>query len=92
MREKIMLAKLKQYPMTVLEVIIVFGIVCYFNSIGLFNQLALILLVWWVGYSFEKPINEMIQKEDFSPLLGRGFCFVATGLFAAVVLYIQIKF
>ena len=62
------------------------------GDLAWFRKLAVVLLTWWVGVGFERPVNEMIAQEKLGKLVGKGFVLVATAVFAAVVTYVQIRF
>ncbi len=62
------------------------------GELAWFRKLAVVLLTWWVGVGFERPVNEMIAQEKLGKLVGKGFVLVATAVFAAVVTYVQIRF
>ena len=62
------------------------------GDLAWFRKLAVVLLTWWVGVGFEKPVNEMIAQEKLGKLMGKGFVLIATAVFAAVVTYVQIRF
>ena len=62
------------------------------GDLAWFRKLAVVLLTWWVGVGFEKPVNEMIAQEKLGKLMGKGFVLIATVVFAAVVTYVQIRF
>lgn len=90
-----MTEKLKQallhYPMTALVVLMTF-LACGFLPLSIFNKLALLVIVWWVGFEFERPINKMIQQKKLNSYAGRVFCLVVTLVFASVLAYVQIRF
>ncbi|MDO4458130.1 MAG: hypothetical protein Q4B83_07420 [Ligilactobacillus murinus] len=87
-----MVEKLKQYPVTALTVVAMVLIALLLGELAWFRKLAVVLLTWWVGVGFEKPVNEMIAQEKLGKLVGKGFVLVATAVFAAVVTYVQIRF
>ncbi|MCZ0673809.1 hypothetical protein [Ligilactobacillus murinus] len=87
-----MVEKLKQYPVTALTVVAMVLITLLLGDLAWFRKLAVILLTWWVGVGFERPVNEMIAQEKLGKLVGKGFVLVATAVFAAVVTYVQIRF
>ena len=87
-----MVEKLKQYPVTALTVVAMVLITLLLGDLAWFRKLAVVLLTWWVGVGFERPVNEMIAQEKLGKLLGKGFVLVATAVFAAVVTYVQIRF
>lgn len=87
-----MVEKLKQYPVTALTVVAMVLITLLLGDLAWFRKLAVVLLTWWVGVGFERPVNEMIAQEKLGKLVGKGFVLVATAIFAAVVTYVQIRF
>lgn len=87
-----MVEKLKQYPVTALTVVAMVLIALLLGELAWFRKLAVVLLTWWVGVGFERPVNEMIVQEKLGKLVGKGFVLVATAVFAAVVTYVQIRF
>lgn len=87
-----MVEKLKQYPVTALTVVVMVLITLLLGDLAWFRKLAVVLLTWWVGVGFERPVNEMIAQEKLGKLVGKGFVLVATAVFAAVVTYVQIRF
>ncbi len=87
-----MVEKLKQYPVTVITVVAMVLIALLLGELAWFRKLAVVLLTWWVGVGFERPVNEMIAQEKLGKLVGKGFVLVATAVFAAVVTYVQIRF
>ncbi|HAB49228.1 hypothetical protein [Ligilactobacillus murinus] len=87
-----MVEKLKQYPVTALTVVAMVLITLLLGDLAWFRKLAVVLLTWWVGVGFERPVNEMIAQEKLGKLVGKGFVLVATAVFAAVVTYVQIRF
>ena len=87
-----MVEKLKQYPVTALTVVAMVLITLLIGDLAWFRKLAVVLLTWWVGVGFERPVNEMIAQEKLGKLVGKGFVLVATAVFAAVVTYVQIRF
>ena len=87
-----MVEKLKQYPVTELTVVAMVLITLLLGDLAWFRKLAVVLLTWWVGVGFERPVNEMIAQEKLGKLVGKGFVLVATAVFAAVVTYVQIRF
>lgn len=87
-----MVEKLKQYPVTALTVVAMVLITWLLGDLAWFRKLAVVLLTWWVGVGFERPVNEMIAQEKLGKLVGKGFVLVATAVFAAVVTYVQIRF
>ncbi len=87
-----MVEKLKQYPVTTLTVVAMVLIALLLGELAWFRKLAVVLLTWWVGVGFERPVNEMIAQEKLGKLVGKGFVLVATAVFAAVVTYVQIRF
>lgn len=87
-----MVEKLKQYPVTAITVVAMVLITLLLGDLAWFRKLAVVLLTWWVGVGFEKPVNEMIAQEKLGKLMGKGFVLVATAIFAAVVTYVQIRF
>lgn len=87
-----MVEKLKQYPVTTLTVVAMVLITLLLGDLAWFRKLAVVLLTWWVGVGFERPVNEMIAQEKLGKLVGKGFVLVATAVFAAVVTYVQIRF
>ncbi len=87
-----MVEKLKQYPVTALTVVAMVLITSLLGDLAWFRKLAVVLLTWWVGVGFERPVNEMIAQEKLGKLVGKGFVLVATAVFAAVVTYVQIRF
>lgn len=87
-----MVEKLKQYPVTAITVVAMVLITLLLGDLAWFRKLAVVLLTWWVGVGFEKPVNEMIAQEKLGKLVGKGFVLVATAVFAAVVTYVQIRF
>ncbi|BDI00926.1 hypothetical protein FC48_GL001268 [Ligilactobacillus murinus DSM 20452 = NBRC 14221] len=87
-----MVEKLKQYPVTALTVVAMVLIALLLGELAWFRKLAVVLLTWWVGVGFERPVNEMIAQEKLGKLVGKGFVLVATAVFAAVVTYVQIRF
>ena len=87
-----MVEKLKQYPVTALTVVAMVLITLLLGDLAWFRKLAVVLLTWWVGVGFERPVNEMIAQEKLGKLVGKGFVLVATAGFAAVVTYVQIRF
>ena len=82
-----MVEKLKQYPVTALTVVAMVLIALLLGELAWFRKLAVVLLTWWVGVGFERPVREKLGK-----LVGKGFVLVATAVFAAVVTYVQIRF
>ena len=84
--------KLKQYPVTAITVVAMVLITLLLGDLAWFRKLAVVLLTWWVGVGFEKPVNEMIAQEKLGKLMGKGFVLIATVVFAAVVTYVQIRF
>ena len=84
--------KLKQYPVTAITVVAMVLITLLLGDLAWFRKLAVVLLTWWVGVGFEKPVNEMIVQEKLGKLMGKGFVLIATAVFAAVVTYVQIRF
>ena len=87
-----MVEKLKQYPVTALTVVAMVLLTLLLGELAWFRKLAVVLLTWWVGVGFERPVNEMIAQEQLGKLVGTGFVVVATAVFAAVVTYVQIRF
>ena len=87
-----MVEKLNQYPVTALTVVAMVLITLLLGDLAWFRKLAVVLLTWWVGVGFERPVNEMIAQEKLGKLVGKGFVLVATAVFAAVVTYVQIRF
>ena len=87
-----MVEKLKQYPVTALTVVAMVLITLLLGDLAWFRKLAVVLLTWWVGVGFERPVNEMIAQEKLGKLVGTGFGLGATAVFAAVVTYVQIRF
>ena len=87
-----MVEKLKQYPVTALTVVAMVLLALLLGELAWFRKLAVVLLTWWVGVGFERPVNEMIAQEKLGKLVGKGFVLVATAVFAAVVTYVQIRF
>ena len=87
-----MVEKLKQYPVTALTVVAMVLLTLLLGELAWFRKLAVVLLTWWVGVGFERPVNEMIVQEKLGKLVGKGFVLVATAVFAAVVTYVQIRF
>lgn len=87
-----MVEKLKQYPVTAFTVVAMVLITLLLGDLAWFRKLAVVLLTWWVGVGFERPVNEMIAQEKLGKLVGKGFVLVATAVFAAVVTYVQIRF
>ena len=87
-----MVEKLKQYPVTARTVVAMVLITLLLGDLAWFRKLAVVLLTWWVGVGFERPVNEMIAQEKLGKLVGKGFVLVATAVFAAVVTYVQIRF
>lgn len=87
-----MVEKLKQYPVTALTVVAMVLIALLLGELAWFRKLEVVLLTWWVGVGFERPVNEMIAQEKLGKLVGKGFVLVATAVFAAVVTYVQIRF
>lgn len=87
-----MVEKLKQYPVTAVTVVAMVLITLLLGDLAWFRKLAVVLLTWWVGVGFEKPVNEMIAQEKLGKLMGKGFVLIATAVFAAVVTYVQIRF
>lgn len=87
-----MVEKLKQYPVTALTVVAMVLIALLLGELAWFRKLAVVLLTWWVGVGFERPVNEMIAQEKLGKLVGKGFVLVVTAVFAAVVTYVQIRF
>ena len=87
-----MVEKLKQYPVTALTVVAMVLLTLLLGELAWFRKLAVVLLTWWVGVGFERPVNEMIAQEKLGKLVGKGFVLVATTVFAAVVTYVQIRF
>ena len=87
-----MVEKLKQYPVTAITVVAMVLITLLLGDLAWFRKLAVVLLTWWVGVGFEKPVNEMIAQEKLGKLMGKGFVLVATAVFATVVTYVQIRF
>lgn len=87
-----MVEKLKQYPVTALTVVAMVLIALLLGELAWFRKLAVVLLTWWVGVGFERPVNEMIAQEKLGKLVGKGFVLVATAVFEAVVTYVQIRF
>ena len=87
-----MVEKLKQYPVTALTVVAMVLITLLLGDLAWFRKLAVVLLTWWVGVGFERPVNEMIAQEKLGKLVGKGFVLVATAVFAAVVTYVQKRF
>ncbi|KRM58894.1 hypothetical protein QYH53_00440 [Ligilactobacillus animalis] len=87
-----MVEKLKQYPVTAITVVAMVLITLLLGDLAWFRKLAVVLLTWWVGVGFEKPVNEMIVQEKLGKLMGKGFVLIATAVFAAVVTYVQIRF
>ncbi|GAB9260563.1 hypothetical protein [Ligilactobacillus animalis] len=87
-----MVEKLKQYPVTAITVVAMVLITLLLGDLAWFRKLAVVLLTWWVGVGFEKPVNEMIAQEKLGKLMGKGFVLIATVVFAAVVTYVQIRF
>ena len=87
-----MVEKLKQYPVTALTVVAMVLITLLLGDLAWFRKLAVVLLTWWVGVGFERPVNEMIAQEKLGKLVGKGFVLVATAVFAAVVTYVKIRF
>ena len=87
-----MVEKLKQYPVTALTVVAMVLITLLGGALAWGRTLAVVLLTWWVGVGFERPVNEMIAQEKLGKLVGKGFVLVATAVFAAVVTYVQIRF
>lgn len=90
-----MTEKVKQslvhYPMTALVVLMTF-LACGFLPMNFLNKLALLVIVCWVGFEFERPINKMIQQDKLNSYAGRVFCLLATLIFASVLAYVQIRF
>ena len=86
-----MVEKLKQYPVTALTVVAMVLLTLLLGELAWFRKLAVVLLTWWVGVGFERPVNEMIAQEKLGKLVGKGFVLVATAVFAAVVTYVQIR-
>ena len=80
-----MVEKLKQYPVTAITVVAMVLITLLLGDLAWFRKLAVVLLTWWVGVGFEKPVNEMIAQEKLGKLMGKGFVLIATAVFAAVV-------
>ena len=87
-----MVEKLKQYPVTALTVVAMVLLTLLLGELAWFRKLAVVLLTWWVGVGFERPVNEMIAQEKLGKLVGKGVVLVATAVFAAVVTYVQIRF
>lgn len=87
-----MVEKLKQYPVTAITVVAMVLITLLLGDLAWFRKLAVVLLTWWVGVGFEKPVNEMIAQEKLGKLMGKGFVLITTVVFAAVVTYVQIRF
>ena len=87
-----MVEKINQYPVTALTVVAMVLITLLLGDLAWFRKLAVVLLTWWVGVGFERPVNEMIAQEKLGKLVGKGFVLVATAVFAAVVTYVQIRF
>ncbi|QCQ04998.1 hypothetical protein FAX13_10350 [Ligilactobacillus animalis] len=87
-----MVEKLKQYPVTAITVVAIVLITLLLGDLAWFRKLAVVLLTWWVGVGFEKPVNEMIVQEKLGKFMGKVFVLVATAVFAAVVTYVQIRF
>ena len=87
-----MVEKLKQYPVTAITVVAMVLITLLLGDLAWFRKLAVVLLTWWVGVGFEKPVNEMIAQEKLGKLMGKGFVLIATAVFAAIVTYVQIRF
>ncbi len=58
-----MVEKLKQYPVTAITVVAMVLITLLLGDLAWFRKLAVVLLTWWVGVGFEKPVNEMIVQE-----------------------------
>ena len=87
-----MVEKLKQYPVIALTVVAMVLLTLLLGELAWFRKLAVVLLTWWVGVGFERPVNEMIAQEKLGKLVGKGFVLVATAVFAAVVTYVQIRF
>ncbi len=87
-----MVEKLKQYPVTALTVVAMVLLTLLLGELAWFRKLAVVLLTWWVGVGFERPVNEIIAQEKLGKLVGKGFVLVATAVFAAVVTYVQIRF
>lgn len=87
-----MVEKLKQYPVTAITVVAMVLITLLLGDLAWLRKLAVVLLTWWVGVGFEKPVNEMIAQEKLGKLMGKGFVLIATAVFAAVVTYVQIRF
>ena len=87
-----MVEKLKQYPVTAITVVAMVLITLLLGDLAWFRKLAVVLLTWWVGVGFEKPVNEMIAQEKLGKLMGKGIVLIATAVFAAVVTYVQIRF
>lgn len=87
-----MVEKLKQYPVTAITVVAMVLITLLLGDLAWFRKLAVVLLTWWVGVGFEKPVNEMIAQEKLGKLMGKGFVLIATAVFATVVTYVQIRF
>ena len=87
-----MVEKLKQYPVTALTVVAMVLLTLLLGDLAWVRKLAVVLLTWWVGVGFERPVNEMIAQEKLGKLVGKGFVLVATAVFAAVVTYVQIRF
>ncbi|WOY89220.1 hypothetical protein R7892_00270 [Ligilactobacillus murinus] len=87
-----MVEKLKQYPVTAITVVAMVLITLLLGDLAWFRKLAVVLLTWWVGVGFEKPVNEMIVQGKLGKLMGKGFVLIATAVFAAVVTYVQIRF
>ena len=72
-----MVEKLKQYPVTALTVVAMVLIALLLGELAWFRKLAVVLLTWWVGVGFERPVNEMIAQEKLGKLVGKGFVLVA---------------
>lgn len=87
-----MVEKLRHYPVTAITVVAMVLITLLLGDLAWFRKLAVVLLTWWVGVGFEKPVNEMIAQEKLGKFMGKGFVLVATAVFAAVVTYVQIRF
>ncbi len=87
-----MVEKLKKYPVTAVTVVAMVLITLLLGDLAWFRKLAVVLLTWWVGVGFEKPVNEMIAQGKLGKLMGKGFVLIATVVFAAVVTYVQIRF
>ncbi len=75
-----MVEKLKQYPVTALTVVAMVLITLLLGDLAWFRKLAVVLLTWWVGVGFERPVNEMIAQEKLGKLVGKGFVLVATAV------------